>query len=347
MIKIGRTNDSESALLAYPGVGYFDQNRWRLRVAGVAWQTPVVLSMRKRMMIRMLGGVMQASPDDLEGETFRSRITPFMADADHRKSLIITIGSQSHRLRRKTKRNGHFAGWLTLDDSVIQSNIQNEGNGQTISFQAVIDGLEETRTEGKIFLFKPGGTSVISDIDDTIKDSAVGDRRELLANTFLREFRSIEGMSELYQQWAVKGIGFHYVSSSPWQLFDSLTGLQDNLGFPTGTMHLRNFRLRDQLLKRVIIRREGKTLAIRQLIKQMPGRRFVLIGDSGEKDPKIYRKICRKHPDQIKAVLIRDLPHKPMDQERLGKLKGALKNGICEKFSDANELAALTKDLFV
>ena len=40
----------------------------------------------------------------------------------------------------------------------------------------------------------PKGVSVISDIDDTIKVTEVLDRRRMLYNTFLREFKDVTGM---------------------------------------------------------------------------------------------------------------------------------------------------------
>jgi len=163
---------------------------------------------------------------------------------------------------------------------------------------------------GKVLLYPRRGLSIVSDIDDTIKDSQVGDRKELLANTFLRKFRSIEGMADLYSDWAGQGAAFHYVSSSPWQLLEALKSFSDEDGFPNGSMHLRNFRLRDQLLRKLVLRRNGKIIAIRNLLQALPERDFVLIGDSGEKDPKIYRKICKQYPGRVKAVFIRDLDHR-------------------------------------
>lgn len=103
-------------------------------------------------------------------------------------------------------------------------------------------------------------------------------------------------------------------------------------------MHLRNFRLRDQLLKRVILRRKGKASAIRLLMESMPERDFVLIGDSGEKDPKIYRKICRKFGGRIKAVFIRNVDHRPLENEQLQKLNEAIEDGPCATFSTADQL---------
>src|SRR5690606_1902175 len=34
---------------------------------------------------------------------------------------------------------------------------------------------------------------------------------------------------------------------------------------------------------------------------------FVLIGDSGQEDPEIYREAVRRHPGRVKAVYIRDV----------------------------------------
>jgi phosphatidate phosphatase APP1 len=298
------------------------------------------------MMIRMLGGVMQATPDEISGEMFQSRITPFMAEADHRQSIIVTVNNKSFRLKKKTRRNGHFEDWLTIPKADVDQ-VATESNGRR-SFPVLFSMEDQANAPvaGSVFLHRPEGISVISDIDDTIKDTAVGDRRELLANTFLREFRSIEGMADVYQDWAADGANFHYVSSSPWQLFSSLQQLHAAHGFPEGTMHLRNFRLRDQLLKRVILRRKGKATAIRMLMESMPGRDFVLIGDSGEKDPKIYRKICRQYGDRIKAVFIRDVDHRPLDDERFQKLSESLTSGRCARFSSAQQLREQAECVF-
>jgi phosphatidate phosphatase APP1 len=39
-----------------------------------------------------------------------------------------------------------------------------------------------------------------------------------------------------------------------------------------------------------------------------PGRRFVLVGDSGEKDPEIYGALMQSHPRQIAHTFIRVVP---------------------------------------
>ena len=111
-------------------------------------------------------------------------------------------------------------------------------------------------------------------------------------------------------------------------------------------MHLRNFRLRDQLFKKLIIRRQGKRLAIQRLLKCYPQRDFVLVGDSGEKDPEIYLKICKRNPGRIKGLFIRDLEHRPMDGELLQKVQLAMGKNICSTFTNGSELRDLGAELF-
>ncbi len=348
MIKIGRSKIGTPSLIAYPGFGYpLSGGSWCVNVAGVVWQEPVVFSMRQRMIIRMLGNVMKASPDQLKCDNFQNRITPFFAEAEQRQSITVEVSGRSHRLRKKTKSNGHFRELLKLSRAEVeQSSVVDEFGNRILPIQVTTDHPKSIPATGQIHLLEPQGLSVISDIDDTIKDSFVTDRRELLNNTFLRDFRSIDGMADVYRELSVRGANFHYVSSSPWQLFESLQELNDADQFPSGTMHLRNFRLRDQLLKKLIIRRHGKTIAIRFLMKHLPNREFVLIGDSGEKDPEIYRKICRQFPNRVKALFIREIDERPLDEERDRKLAGAINGGIYGKFRDADQLKELSASLF-
>jgi phosphatidate phosphatase APP1 len=164
--------------------------------------------------------------------------------------------------------------------------------------------------------------SIVSDIDDTIKATEVTSRHSMLANTFLRPFTAIDGMAELYRQWQTVGAAFHYVSSSPWQLFQPLSELCQLSQFPAGSMHLRYFRIRDEMFKRWRPhRRKGKAAIIAGLIKKLPERRFVLVGDSGERDAEIYRFLARRFPRQVAAILIRQLVNKPLNAQRIDRLR--------------------------
>ena len=111
-------------------------------------------------------------------------------------------------------------------------------------------------------------------------------------------------------------------------------------------MHLRNFRLRDQLFKKLIIRRQGKRLAIQRLLKCYPQRDFVLVGDSGEKDPEIYLKICKRNPGRIKGLFIRDLEHRPMEDELFNAIRDEMGPHPCSRFTAGSDLLQLGSELF-
>ena len=74
MIKIRGTKDSTTALMAYPGVWLSERRVLANPCFGVISQNPAVFSMRQRMMIRMLGGVMQATPDQCRERCFRNEL---------------------------------------------------------------------------------------------------------------------------------------------------------------------------------------------------------------------------------------------------------------------------------
>ena len=45
---------------------------------------------------------------------------------------------------------------------------------------------------------------------------------------------------------------------------------------------------------------------IRSIVRDFPGRKFILVGDSGEQDPEIYADIMREFPGRVLHVFIRD-----------------------------------------
>ena len=59
---------------------------------------------------------------------------------------------------------------------------------------------------------------------------------------------------------------------------------------------------------------------IRHILETFRNLPFVLIGDSGEQDPEIYRTIIEEFPNRIRAVYIRDVNPNPARIESIGKL---------------------------
>lgn len=312
---------------------------WKIEVCGAIIE-PDKIRVHKKLLLRILRRVLKATPEELEGEIYQERIRAFAASTKRGKRVAIRIGSRQFRLQKKTKRNGHFRGTLRLDQDDIEK-FQAEGafRDGCLYFDAVTADNDDRVFSGCAHLLEQTGVSVISDIDDTIKQTGVISRTALLTNTFLREFEPIDGMARLYQTWANHDAAFHYVSSSPWQLFEPLVELCQSEGFPNGTFHLRTFRLRDHMLRRVmIIRRRGKGVPIRSLLQAFPQRRFVLVGDSSERDPEIYASAAKKFPDRIARIFIRDISGRPLSTERKHKVFRGISPDILSVFDEPEEI---------
>jgi phosphatidate phosphatase APP1 len=52
---------------------------------------------------------------------------------------------------------------------------------------------------------------------------------------------------------------------------------------------------------------EQKVSQISEIMQRFPERKFILVGDSGEKDPEVYREIKKKFPNQVQEIKIRDV----------------------------------------
>ncbi len=51
-----------------------------------------------------------------------------------------------------------------------------------------------------------------------------------------------------------------------------------------------------------MLQRHNKVTVIRRLLHHFPNRQFVLIGDSGERDPEIYARVASKASRQVKGL---------------------------------------------
>ena len=285
--------------------------------------------------------VMKADPAEFEHALFQSRVEAFVGMTDRGWQPEVRCGEDPFVSMRRTKRNGRFFGSIRVSDEKRRECIARRGNSDG-HIEVRIQGVDQSLVQAPVYLVPRQGISVVSDIDDTIKHTDVRSRREMLLNTFVRPFSAIDGMAEAYQRLAELDFAFHYVSSSPWQLFTPLRMLLNDCSFPGGTIHLRNFALRDHMLRRVLpLHRRGKGAVIRHLIESFPERRFVLIGDSGERDPRIYAKLTQRYTSQIDSVLIRVL-----EPEHRGRLeeqwnRGDTLRGKLFTFLDSAEFASI------
>ncbi len=309
---------SDEVVIFYPTYAYLDEDgkSWAVMVHGIVYE-PEEDSIKRSVAvatIRRMLGVKKGTP---QAAIFNRRARLFMVDNERRKDISIQLGPQVCRVGR-SRANGHFSATLQLPLASVDRRIYNQPTqANWISFQALLRTDDHRRFVGRAQLIGPSGLSVISDIDDTIKHTQIGNRRAVLANTFLRDFQAVPGMPELYRRWARQGAVFHYVSGSPWQLYEPLSDFFQREGFPAGSFHLKQFRLNDSTAFNLLLSpEETKFRAIEPILAAYPRRRFILVGDSGEQDPEIYGKLARKYGDRIAAVLIRNVTQETADCKR-------------------------------
>jgi phosphatidate phosphatase APP1 len=141
----------------------------------------------------------------------------------------------------------------------------------------------------------------------------------VLANTFLREFQPAPEMQPLYAAWP--DAAFHYVSAGPMQLSAPIAAFLSAAKFPEGSLHMRYFRFHlldrstwDSIGEQILdpaATFDHKIREITAIMRHFPGRKFILVGDSGEKDPEIYREIRNRFGEQVLKIIIRDVAGEP------------------------------------
>lgn len=236
-----------------------------------------------------------------ESEIFEDRARWFLVDNERGKRLRVTLSEGSEDLG-PTGPDGRLNAELRLPRRAAGE----DSASFWLGFAAVLPAEDDRIFRGEALFVTTEGLSVVSDIDDTVKISQVGDKKALLENTFLRPFEAVPGMAPAYRRLAEAGAVFHYVSSSPWQLFPALRHFMQSSALPRGSFHLRKFRLKDESLFNLFTSaRATKPPVIEQLLAAFPRREFILIGDSGEEDPEIYGEIARNHPGRIRHIYIR------------------------------------------
>ncbi len=286
-------------------------------------------SLARKSAVKLVGELLEhyaLSEEESESDIFRQRITPFLVDNQRNKKVSITLNDKPYVLN-KTHANGHSKTSITMDcwSSGWKTFKLNMPVGDKRSFT------------GKVLRIPPKGISVISDIDDTIKISEVLNKKALLRHTFAEPFKTTPGMPDYYKKLESKGVYFHYVSSSPWQLYPSL-GAFINDYYPPGTVSLRNFRVKDtSLIDFITASKEYKLEKVKSIIQRYPQHQFILIGDSGENDPEVYASMAEEFPNNIMAVLIRRVEKSDLSEQRIAKVCKKIK-GYCQFFRKVEDI---------
>lgn len=163
--------------------------------------------------------------------------------------------------------------------------------------------------------------AVISDVDDTVIQTGATNRLRMTRTVLLNNAHTrtaFEGIAGFYRalQLGPDDAGLNpifYVSSSPWNLYGHFAAFMDAHDIPAGPIFLKDFGFSESKFFSDS-HTEHKRAKIQTLLETYPDLPFILIGDSGQKDPEIYRQVVRDHPDRIRAVFVRDVTPPERDE---------------------------------
>ena len=234
------------------------------------------------------------------------------ADSDPVAMAEVEVSCGSAHVTMKADDEGFFGGWIDAD-APATSDEWTKYTARVVS--PVIADAAPVQADGEALLISPKTKfGVISDIDDTVIQSRVSNFIQAARTVMLGNARTrlpFPGVAAFYRALRDGAAGdeknpIFYVSSSPWNIFDVISEFMDLQHIPKGPLLLRDW---DINLGALSSSRhfEHKEKFIRDMLDLYPALPFILIGDSSQKDPEIYRQIVKEFPNRILAIYIRDV----------------------------------------
>jgi phosphatidate phosphatase APP1 len=151
---------------------------------------------------------------------------------------------------------------------------------------------------------------VVSDIDDTVMVTALP--RPFLAawNTFVLDEHArtpTPGMAVLYERIVrtVPSAPVVYLSTGAWNVAPTLSRFLSRNLYPAGPKLLTDWGPTPDRWFRS--GQEHKRTSLERLAAEFPGVKWLLVGDDGQHDEAIYAEFAQRHPQNVKAIAIRQL----------------------------------------
>ena len=207
--------------------------------------------------------------------------------------------------------------------------------------QLSLDSPADDRATATGEFFTPPSSArygVISDIDDTVVYTGVANTTRMMWRLFAHGADSREvfpGVPALYQAFHAgrnndEGNPLFYVSRAPWSIYQVLSEVFRRHRIPHGpVLILREWGMkRGNLLPRRA--KDHKLDSIRHILGMYPDMRFILVGDSGQRDPEIYNHILREDPGRILGIYIRDVSNSPERSAAIDRLAREARLAGCD-----------------
>ncbi|HEU4800531.1 MAG TPA: phosphatase domain-containing protein [Gemmatimonadales bacterium] len=261
--------------------------------------------------VRVIGRVVRDAEDRPAGagdgpmRNLLAAVRRFESEEVRGATVRIQYGDRTAMMT--TDAEGYFDGWLEGPQPLPGA------RWQPVSADVV---APEGAGAGGLALVPPASArvSVISDLDDTVIRTGVGNLFQLAASTLLANARTrlpFPGVAELYRALADgaggnEGNPISYVSSGPWHLHDVVVEFLDARKIPLGPVQLRDWGTdRERVLGGG--HRIHKLAAIDRVAAAWPNLPMILVGDSGQHDPEVYIEALKRYGERVRAIYIRDV----------------------------------------
>jgi len=229
------------------------------------------------------------------------------ADSDPLAFARVKVECGGSVIDCKSNDEGFFGGWIDAAEPM---------SGEWAKYDvSLVPEDQHIRASGEVLI--PPDTArfgVISDIDDTVIQSGVSNFLQAARTVMLGNARTrlpFPGVAAFYRALRNGASGdeknpIFYVSSSPWNIYDVITEFMDIQKIPKGPLVLRDWDINLSALSGAR-HFDHKGVAIRNVMGLYPSMKFILIGDTSQHDPEIYRQIVGEFPERVSCIYIRDV----------------------------------------
>ncbi|MFO7956601.1 MAG: phosphatase domain-containing protein [Candidatus Brocadiia bacterium] len=273
-----------------------------------------------------------------------------LLDTDEYEDRPVTITVANRTFETLTNRDGVYRIRVDCGKQAFPP-------GRTeVRVRVEIESGHSVVTSGTAYIY-PADVSrvVVSDFDDTLCHTGATEGAEVVWRVLTwdpERMEPVQGMKDFLSALSKAREGapqfpVFYLSAGPVNFQPRVEEFLERNGFPPGTLLLRNFGIGGDADP--FSSEKYKTQHLTPLFGMYPEARFVLIGDSGEKDPKVYAGLRADYSDRVPAIFIRRVggAERPEDEARLSDMvvfrdaaeavKAALAKGLLAKPNEEGE----------
>ncbi|MDF2145002.1 App1 family protein [Knoellia sp. p5-6-4] len=303
--------------MARPHAAAIVEDAWHRQVnallRGRGWKNRVVshTGYGSEDFVRVLGRVLLTRrPEEHPGADAEASVSELRAAEEEQRGwrafitapsmnvpVTITVGRRT--VRARSDRSGYID--VTVKDHGLDPGWH----------EVEIEAHDAESVRAAVCVVSPEATfGIISDIDDTVISTSLP--RPLIAawNTFVRTESArhvVPGMASLYRELLAEhpDAPIVYVSTGAWNTSPHLNRFLKRHGYPLGPLLLTDWGPTNTGWFRS--GQEHKRSCLHRLANELPHIRWVLVGDDGQHDPKIYGDFAEERPDRVQAIAIREL----------------------------------------